>query len=70
MRSALSILFLPLAMIPFSFSSALVAAVGMPVLKEAGPAAAGATAITISVVTAGADKEHRMAFVTLTNPLP
>ncbi len=66
----MSILFLSLAMIPFSFSTALVAAVGMPVLKEAGPVAARVTAIALSSLTAGAYKEHRMAFVTLTNPLP
>jgi hypothetical protein len=56
------------AMICARFGTFPVAAIGAAMLPQPGSIAAGPAAVELSPVTAGADKEHRLAFAA--NPLP
>jgi hypothetical protein len=70
LRSSFTIPLLTVAMILSSFRAALITAVGAAVLVKPGSPSAGEAAITLTAVTAGTDKELRMALPGLANPTP
>ena len=70
LRPALPVLPLTVAMIPPSFRTVLVTAVGTAALMESGLITAGEAAIALSAVTVRAEIEHRSAFAAQANPLP
>jgi hypothetical protein len=70
LRPALPVLALTVAMIPPSFRTVLVTAVGTAVLMESGLVAAGEAAIALTSVTVRAEIKHSPAFAAKANPLP
>lgn len=70
LRPETPVLPLAVAMIFPCFRTVPVPAIGTTMLTQPRLLTAGEAAIALSAVTAGTDKEHRMAFAAQANPLP
>lgn len=70
LRPETPVLPLTVAMIFPCFRTVPVPAIGAAMLTQPGLLTAGKAAIALSAVTAGTDKEHRLAFAAPANPLP
>jgi hypothetical protein len=67
---ASAVLPLPVAMIEPTFRTPLVSPIGAAPLPAPGLIAAGAAAVALSMITAGAEKKQSAAFATRANPWP
>jgi hypothetical protein len=65
-----AVLPLPVAMIEPTFRTPLVSPIGAAPLPAPGLIAAGAAAVALSMITAGAEKKQSAAFATRANPWP